>query len=149
MSFDYLPLADFHLVLKLFPKLRHLALSTSTFDMNFASATIWYEFITNNLLELEKFQFYVQVSGKSCIVQYSLVHINCNIHFCVEAMLLYAIHHLNSFSYSTKIIVNGLRVRLLWITTMLLSHRLWKSTLIHNLHVMENIIQSFTAKKDT
>ncbi|CAF2217476.1 unnamed protein product [Rotaria magnacalcarata] len=63
MSFNYLSLTDYHLVLKLFPNLRHLAFSTSTFDMNFASATIWYEFITNNLLELEKFQFYTQVTG--------------------------------------------------------------------------------------
>ncbi|CAF3473607.1 unnamed protein product [Rotaria socialis] len=63
MSFYYLSLTDFHLVLKLFPNLRHLAFSTSTFDMNFASATMWYEFITNNLLELKKFQFYIQVTG--------------------------------------------------------------------------------------
>ncbi|CAF1632722.1 unnamed protein product [Rotaria sordida] len=63
MYFNYLSLTNLHLVLKLFPNLRHLTFSTSTFDLNFASSTIWHEFISKNLLKLEKFQFYIRITG--------------------------------------------------------------------------------------
>ncbi|CAF4522938.1 unnamed protein product [Rotaria sp. Silwood1] len=65
MSFHYLSLTDFQLVLKLFPNLRHLTFSTSTFDLNFASSTIWHEFISTNLTKLEKFQFYIRITGSA------------------------------------------------------------------------------------
>ncbi|CAF1450055.1 unnamed protein product [Rotaria sordida] len=82
MYFNYLSLTDFHLVLKLFPNLRHLTFSTSTFDLNFASSTIWHEFISKNLLKLEKFQFYIRITGS--VVQQcpspELVHLFNNDH---------------------------------------------------------------------
>ncbi|CAF4667406.1 unnamed protein product, partial [Rotaria sp. Silwood2] len=63
ISFDYLSLTDFHLVLKLFPNLKHLTFLTWTSDLNFASSTIWHDFISKNLLKLEELQFYIRVTG--------------------------------------------------------------------------------------
>ncbi|CAF3357553.1 unnamed protein product [Rotaria socialis] len=61
MSFNYLSLTNFQLVVKLFPNLRHLTLSTFNDDLNFVSAAIWHRFISTYLLKLEKFQFHIRI----------------------------------------------------------------------------------------
>lgn len=71
ISFNYLSLSDFQLVLKLFPNLKHLTLSTLNSDFDFISATTWQQFISTNLLKLEKFQFYIRID-----VDLSTIHNN-------------------------------------------------------------------------
>ncbi|CAF1277323.1 unnamed protein product, partial [Didymodactylos carnosus] len=65
ISFHFLPLTDFHLILRLFPHLTHLTFSTSTYDLNFISASIWHQFISINLLKLKQLQFYIEVIGSA------------------------------------------------------------------------------------
>ncbi|CAF1534124.1 unnamed protein product [Rotaria magnacalcarata] len=61
MSFNYLSFTNFQLVVKLFPNLRHLTLSTFNDDLDFVSAAIWHRFISTQLLKLEKFQFHIRI----------------------------------------------------------------------------------------
>lgn len=61
MSFYYSPFMDFQCILKLFPNLKHLSFSTISNDWNFTSARLWQQFISTNLLKLEKLQFYITI----------------------------------------------------------------------------------------
>lgn len=58
---------NFHLVLKLFPSLKILTFSTWTFDIEYAISTIWHDFISRNLPQLEKIQYYITINGKLSI----------------------------------------------------------------------------------
>ncbi len=67
MKFNFLSLMNFHLLLRLFPHLKHLTFSTfSTLsdDINFISPSIWYEFISSNLLELTQLQFHMEIESE-------------------------------------------------------------------------------------
>jgi hypothetical protein len=64
MSFNFLSLNNFQLILKLFPLLKHLIFSTLTNELDFISASMWHSFISLNLLELKKLQFFIKITGK-------------------------------------------------------------------------------------
>ncbi len=64
MKFNFLSLINFHLLLRLFPHLKHLTFSTLTDEIDFISPTIWYEFISTNLLELRQLQFHMEIKGE-------------------------------------------------------------------------------------
>jgi hypothetical protein len=64
MSFNFLSLTNFQLILRLFPHLTHLTFATFTNDLDFISATMWHSFISLHLLELKKLQFHIKLIGK-------------------------------------------------------------------------------------
>ncbi len=64
MKFNFLSLTNFHLLLRLFPHLKYLTFSTLTSDIDYISPSIWYEFISTNLLELRQLQFHMEIKGE-------------------------------------------------------------------------------------
>jgi hypothetical protein len=64
IQFCFLSLTNFHLILRLFPYLKYLSFSTLALEDDFISPSIWYEFISTNLLELKRLQFYIKIKGE-------------------------------------------------------------------------------------
>ena len=63
MKFFFLPLINFHLLLRLFPHVTHLTFATLTFDNDFISPTVWHDFLSMNFSQLQQLQFHIEIKS--------------------------------------------------------------------------------------